>query len=311
MSSSGSSRSPKRYAVAFFGGMSSKGDKGHFDMEINEARQEQIGNTLKKDDLMIDASIPAALYKKHLYPQSEYDTFIHSWSPDFEKILLKLYQPRAWSFEREHEYQSEIDRTAAKVHANSDIKDMLRLLSKWQRMPSSCTGQVAMALSISKVLDFVRHFEDASGHRYSGILLARPDVLLNEPLHLDFGFSNNTGTQEETNATNVIWHTKGYNRQGDYHYRMSSRNARIFQRVYADFPLLSKCKAHTGWVDDFCALHDLRLKGDNGGYWDWSEVVYRRASPDFWQRVAASLNDTTLNLPSISTSSKPHGRVHK
>ena len=188
---------------------------------------------------------------------------------------------------------------------------MLRLLSKWQRMPSSCTGQVAMALSISKVLDFVRHFEDASGHHYSGILLARPDVLLNEPLHLDFGFSNNTGTQEETNATNVIWHTKGYNRQGDYHYRMSSRNARIFQRIYTDIPKLSTCIAHKGWVKEFCALHDLRLRGDiGGGIWESTEVVYRKATPDFWRRVAASLNDTSLNPtepPSSSASSMPHG----
>ena len=215
---------------------------------------------------------------------------------------MELYKPRTWSFDHESKFQREIDGTAAPIFERMKIEDSTTSKKLF------CKAQIGMALSIKKVLDLIISFEHKWGRRYDSILVARPDVLLTEPLHLDFGVSNNSGTQEENTSANVIWNTRGYGRRGDFHFRMSSKNARIFQRIFADFSLLSKCEAHTGWIQDFCEMHGLRLVSDNGGVFGYTEEVYRKAKPEFWMRVAASLNDTALNVtkpPSMNMSTVP------
>merc|ERR1719453_2982700 len=89
-------------------------------LDKHARRRRATVSSVPQTDKM-NASIPAELYKKFLHPQGQYDTFIHSWSPDFKLDLSALYQPKESLFENEGVYEGEINAVMAQVLDNVGI----------------------------------------------------------------------------------------------------------------------------------------------------------------------------------------------
>ena len=150
-----------------------------------------------------------------------------------------------------------------------------------------------MSLSMSKVLNLVRNYEQNSSHRYSSVLLARPDVLLNKPISFDL-------SRKKENRDTVIWNTAGNSGHADFHFLMSRDNADVFERIYAEFADNKKCAPHSGWIQEFLQRHGLDTKQDEvvAGR---DEEVYRKASPSLMTAARLSLRSSERSHQSDDT----------
>jgi len=253
-------------------------------------RREAVASTPQTD--RINTSIPAEFYRRNLQPQGQYDTFIHSWSPDFKADLSALYQPKASLFEREQKYEPAIKKVMTKILANVAVEGNDFERRNVKSNIGGCFGQIGMALSISKALDLVFDFENKTKHRYSAIMLARPDVILLDPLDIPRNLP--LGRKAQNTKDVLIWNTHGNGGNADFHYRMSRANAQIFKNIFSDFGRRTRCSAHSGWVHAFLAAYGLQTREETtcclAG--EGEEVYYKaQAKPELWAKVVATLEE--------------------
>ena len=59
----------------------------------------------------IDPRIGHYFYKKHIFDCNDVDVFIHSWSTDFEKEFIELYNPKKYLIEKQINFNQNDVRT--------------------------------------------------------------------------------------------------------------------------------------------------------------------------------------------------------
>ena len=62
----------------------------------------------------IDPRIGHYFYKKHIFDCNDVDVFIHSWSTDFEKEFIELYNPKKYLIEKQINFNQNDVRTPIK-----------------------------------------------------------------------------------------------------------------------------------------------------------------------------------------------------
>ena len=59
----------------------------------------------------IDFRIGHHFFKKHLLDVNDVDVFIHCWDEKYEDIIVKLYEPKKYIFEKQIEFEGQQLRT--------------------------------------------------------------------------------------------------------------------------------------------------------------------------------------------------------
>lgn len=118
-------------------------------------------------------------------PEFRFDYFIQSWNPDLASSLNDLYKPLASSYEQNSIYSPILERLT-KVSLRNEPKKLLHLLQRPLKSDSlhylKTYAGISQALAIRKA---VQLFENTSNpNDYDLVILARPDVVLLNPMNL-------------------------------------------------------------------------------------------------------------------------------
>ena len=171
--------------------------------------------------------------KKHILeanPNCSFDFYLHSWHPDLEENLNKLYSPIASL----HELNSK--------HTNV-IKEKARYAGDENRFFS----QASFALSIKRVTEL---FEKHKEKNYDLVIFYRYDVFLWKDMLME------QYTDDEIYAN--------YYHKGDFHFVMTEKKALEFgTELFDSISETVKPKDHK-LVNDFsCEYYNKPIKGDN------------------------------------------------
>ena len=170
----------------------------------------------------IDYKACAKSIEKHIfknnYDRCIFDTFIHSWNFDLQDEIVSIYKPRFYSFENNLKYKEEI---LSKI---TDTCEYARLSS---------------ALSIKKGIELMESYEDLYKFKYDLVIIYRPDLMLWKNMDLKLYI-------DKINKDKII--VNGHeNENGDFHFIMDSKNARVFKNLYNSRESGNKAKAHF-WI---------------------------------------------------------------
>jgi len=268
----------KPYAIAFYGGIT--GIRGKFAQESSQ-RQLQDGPQASMKST-VNLSIPAKLLEENLLGPT--DVFIHSWSPSYEGSLKKLYNPTVAHYEVNEDDMPEINAMAERLpHGH------------WSGGDYPQINHVSMVRSLSKVLQIIDDYQEATGHVYDSVFLCRPDVLLRTKIDLNMSSPSRLETPGKNQrlaavSENAVFYTSGISGRADFHYLMSGRSVKAFSTVYDSLPSLTKpIMAHSGWMQEFLSQKKLR-PSPSDTIASTDEEVYRKV-PDTpeWRAVLAPL----------------------
>ncbi|CAK0788885.1 unnamed protein product [Prorocentrum cordatum] len=268
----------KPYAIAFYGGIT--GIRGKFAQESSQ-RQLQDGPQASMKST-VNLSIPAKLLEENLLGPT--DVFIHSWSPSYGGSLKKLYNPTVAHYEVNEDDMPEINAMAERLpHGH------------WSGGDYPQINHVSMVRSLSKVLQIIDDYQEATGHVYDSVFLCRPDVLLKTKIDLNMSSPSRLETPGKNQrlaavSENAVFYTSGISGRADFHYLMSGRSVKAFSTVYDSLPSLTKpIMAHSGWMQEFLSQKKLR-PSPSDTIASTDEEVYRKV-PDTpeWRAVLAPL----------------------
>lgn len=177
------------------------------------------------DSSYIDFEAVQRSINKHIIqcnPSITIDTFIHCWNEDLSSDLDKLYNPALSVYENNNIYQDEI---------------LMRCFDKDQ------FSIISQALTIKKVLQLTKTYEESNKFQYDTIILYRPDVLLWKNIILN-----------NYNVSDSIYVNAHPDGGGDFHFIMSSCNAQKFKELYdyvLAYPIKNRQWPYHGWIKEF------------------------------------------------------------
>jgi len=155
----------------------------------------------------IDPRIGHYFHKKHIFNNNDVDVFIHSWSVNFQNMLIDLYDPKKYIFEKQIDFKQNSLR-------NNSIK------SRWY--------------STKKVVELKRQYEIENNFEYDCVMLYRfdhvflRDICLNE-FNMDYFYVSHTnmhGLRDiDCNCTSLSMVT-------DCWLFSNSKNIDIFSQIY-------------------------------------------------------------------------------
>jgi len=123
-----------------------------------------VGGTLGKNGLGedIDYDLCYNYFKKFVIEPNNCDVFIHSWSVEHEKDLVRLYEPKKYAFEPQIDFYAGLENKDAATKSGG----MYRFRSKWY--------------SAIKSLELMKDYEE-----YDWVILARFDLMFLQTLDLN------------------------------------------------------------------------------------------------------------------------------
>lgn len=142
-----------------------------------------------------------------------FDFFIHSWNPDLQSNLIKLYNPKGFLFENNDLYKEEIN---TKIKTPNDY------------------GGISASLSMKKSIELLND-------NYDLIILYRPDVLLMQDI--DFSLYH----QDKIYVNGALGPDGWTN---DFHFIMNVDNIMKFKSLYDSIELGNHHNTHY-WINNF------------------------------------------------------------
>lgn len=125
----------------------------------------------------------------------DFDFFIHSWNPDLEKNMKKIYKPKASIFEKQTKYQNLINKNIIKNY-----------------------GYTAHQLGISKSLNVLKKYVNNTNKKYNLVIIYRPDVMLMKDIDLNLYNEKNIYVNDSVNE--------------DFHFIMNFNNSMRFSNIF-------------------------------------------------------------------------------
>jgi len=150
----------------------------------------------------VDIKVCQRAYFQNVFeanPGCQFDVYLQSWNPDLKIALEELYRPVRSSFEPNEIFGNEIHKLSFLSLRNRLFKEPGRLLKHLLRDGFSYYREtyagISSLLAICKAIQLIPTESRAS---YDLVIIARPDVVLLEPMRLQeydssFVYCNNTG----------------------------------------------------------------------------------------------------------------------
>jgi hypothetical protein len=156
---------------------------------------------------------------KHIVQPNAYsfDFFLHSWNPDLEDELKKLYNPVSSSFEDNRIYNDEI---SSLCQHDTDF------------------GGISQALTIKKSIELKEKYEKENSIQYDLVIVYRYDVLLWKDINL---------IEYDKEKIYVNAHCDS---NGDFHFIMNQNNATQFKYLYDSIKLGNHYIMHF-WIKNY------------------------------------------------------------
>jgi hypothetical protein len=256
-----------KVALCIRGGVSRKSGDSRFLGSIYENETKQYANYKAVFNSV----------KKHILEcnkNKDIDIFLHSWTEELKDELESLYHPKSSIFENNNNYAEDI--------------------LKRCRHPMEFSG-ISQALAIKKSIEVKEEYELSNGVNYDAVLLYRPDVLIWKDMVLD-----------EYDIKKGIFVNAHPNKNGDYHFFMSSEDASLFKNLY-ESPFAGNHYAMHHWIRSYIENFMKRpLHMDKIVPGEYQEIarpnkmlaypikVYN-ISPDFFTQYGMSMEDLGLS----------------
>ena len=182
----------------------------------------------KHGGLKVDYNIAYDYYQKHIFEHNDVDVFIHTWSVDFEKPIMKLYNPKKSIFQE----QIMFDDKPSRKHS---------IYSRWY--------------STEKVIELKKSYELENNFSYDCVFLTRFDLaFFSDILFKDYDL-NHFFAPHWTKYKNILG--QGISNRGFYQAMKKSYVPDILKKFfyrfsYCGYPFNGKSPPdYGGGIEDF------------------------------------------------------------
>lgn len=182
-------------------------------------------------------------YKKNLFeanPLDSFDVYIQSWNPDLQNDLVGMYQPVGFVFDTNSTFSNRLHAWASRSLLNELFRRPLRIV---RLLLSGGLGRhyretyagISSVLAVTRAIGLIPKKERC---RYDRVIIARPDVVLFEPIRLS------------SYLPGFIYCNEYGDRMGDFRWTLGPQDLEYFADLLRSIGVGNYHEVHS-WIRDY------------------------------------------------------------